>query len=195
MTHFPNGACARRASSAAWSPKRAQPGDRVLDVGCGTGTLTILLKQMVPGAEVIGVDGDPDVLRIARRKATQAKASITWDHAMAYALPYADCSFSLVVSSLVIHYLTQGDKLRAFREVHRILRPGGEFHIADFGPAHGSGAWILSQLMRHLEETKDNFEGRLPEMLSAAEFAPVTTSSSVTTILGPVSLLHAARPL
>jgi ubiquinone/menaquinone biosynthesis C-methylase UbiE len=74
-----------------------QPGQRVLDLGCGTGTLTVLIKQTIPDAEITGVDGDPKVLEIAEEKAAQAGVGITWDHALATALPYPDCSFDRVL--------------------------------------------------------------------------------------------------
>ena len=174
---------------------KIKPGSRVLDLGCGTGTLTVLVKQTVPEAEVTGLDGDPQVLEIARQKAAQAGIGITWDHALATALPYPDRSFDRVLSSLVIHHLSGEDKLKAFREVYRILRPGGEFHIVDFGLPHNVGAWLMSQGMRHLEETKENFNGRLPGMLSEARFIEIEEMASLLTIFGPVSLLRANRPL
>jgi ubiquinone/menaquinone biosynthesis C-methylase UbiE len=167
-----------------------RPGDHVLDLGCGTGTLTVMLKKIIPEAIVTGMDGDQSVLEIAERKAAQASVSITWDKAMAYSLPYTDASFERVLSSLVIHHLTGADKLRAFKEVKRILWPGGEFHIVDFGQPHTILGWLLSQGMRHLEETKENFTGQLPDLLVKAGFAEVTETASMTTIFGPISLLR-----
>ncbi len=110
-----------------------RPGQRVLDLGCGTGTLTLMLKQANPEAQVTGLDGDAEVLFIARSKSEQAHADITWDTGLAYKLPYTDHSFDVVVSSLVIHHLISQDKVRAFREVRRVLQPAGWFHIVDFG--------------------------------------------------------------
>jgi ubiquinone/menaquinone biosynthesis C-methylase UbiE len=170
-------------------------GSRVLDLGCGTGTLTILVKQTIPSADVIGVDGDPEVLKIAGQKATQARVSIDWDHAMAYALPYPDCSFDRVLSSLVIHHLTSEDKRRAFQEIFRVLRPNGEFHIVDFGPPHGLGTLLMSKVMRHLEETKDNFDGKLPAILSTAGFIAVSQTASLASIFGPISLIRSLKSI
>ena len=110
---------------------------------------------------------------------------------MAYALPYPDRSFERVVSSLVLHHLTGADKLRAFKEVRRVLKPGGEFHIVDFGRPHGPVGWLFSQGMRHLEETKENFDGKLPGLLRDAGFQDVTETAAMTTIFGPISLLRA----
>ena len=68
-------------------------GRRVLDLGCGTGTLTLLAKQTYPDAEIVGLDPDPEVLSRARGKAVQAGAAITWDEGLATSLPYPDRSF------------------------------------------------------------------------------------------------------
>src|SRR6185503_8685551 len=98
---------------------------RVLDLGCGTGTLTIMVKKAHPDSEVIGLDGDPQVLELARYKAKQAGSRITFEEGMAYQLPYPDASFDRVLSSLVFHHLTTQDKERALAEIYRVLNPAG----------------------------------------------------------------------
>lgn len=106
---------------------------RVLDLGCGTATLTTLIARSVPRAEVIGVDIDPQALRIARAKIERAGLDIRLDEARTSALPYADASFDRVVSSLVFHHLTPDEKRQTAAEVLRVLRPAGELHVADWG--------------------------------------------------------------
>lgn len=112
-------------------------GQSVLDLGCGTGTLTILIKQTHPDARVVGLDADEKILEIARDKARKTKAEIVFDEGRAFRLPYADQSFDRVVSSLVLHHLTREDKQRALKEAYRVLRADGEIHIVDFGKPHG----------------------------------------------------------
>src|SRR2546423_7565222 len=75
-----------------------QAGQRVLDVGCGTATLIVLIKQTQPDAEVFGLDGDAKVLEIARRKAMKAGVEVTLQEGLAFQLPYADVSFNRVLS-------------------------------------------------------------------------------------------------
>ncbi|MBI3760806.1 MAG: methyltransferase domain-containing protein [Chloroflexi bacterium] len=171
-----------------------KPGQRLLDLGCGTGTLTLLIKQLHPDSEVVGLDGDPNVLEIARGKAAQAGVTITLDHGLAFQLPYPDGSFDRVLSSLVLHHLTSEDKQRAAHEVFRVLRPGGELHVADFGQPRSAYAKLLAPVMQHLEEASDNFRGLLPEMFRGAGFAPVDEPAQFTTVFGGLSLYQARKP-
>ncbi|MBE2199496.1 MAG: class I SAM-dependent methyltransferase [Anaerolinea sp.] len=171
-----------------------RPGMRVLDLGCGTGTLAIMLEQLQPEVEVTGIDGDLEVLAIAQEKAARAGVSIQWDSGMAYDLPYADGSFDRVVSSLVIHHLTMPDKQRTFREVLRVLRPGGEFHILDFGKPHNLYTRLAAAVIRHFEETAVQLDGRLPEMLIHSGFTELGEVSHFTTVFGPLTSLKAIKP-
>lgn len=172
---------------------RIEPGYRVLDLGCGTATLTILIKQMYPAAEVVGLDGDPKILAIAEAKAAKAEVSLTLDHGLAFEMPYPDQSFDRVVSSLVIHHLTTDNKRRAFQEIHRVLRPGGELHVLDFGQPHNLYTSIVSPLIRRLEEAADNVQGLLPAMIREAGFDQVEVTQRFTTIFGPLALYRARR--
>jgi ubiquinone/menaquinone biosynthesis C-methylase UbiE len=173
---------------------RIEPGHRVLDLGCGTGTLTILIKQAQPDAEVVGLDGDPKILTIAEAKIARAGVSVSLDHGLAFELPYADQSFDRVVSSLVTHHLTTENKRRTFKEIYRVLRPGGELHILDFGQPHNFYTALLSPLMMRLEEAADNVQGRLPDMLREAGFDQVDVLYRFTALFGPLALYRAWRP-
>src|SRR6266478_2037249 len=82
-----------------------RPADRVLDIGCGTGTLAVLIKRRYPAVEVVGLDPDPRALARARRKAQRAALSIQLDRGFADELPYADGSFDRVFSSFMLHHL------------------------------------------------------------------------------------------
>jgi len=172
---------------------RIEPGYRVLDLGCGTATLTILIKQMYPAAEVVGLDGDPKILAIAEAKAAKAEVSLTLDHGLAFEMPYPDQSFDRVVSSLVIHHLTTENKRRAFKDIQRVLRPGGELHVLDFGQPHNLYTSIVSPLIRRLEEAADNVQGLLPAMIREAGFDQVEVTQRFTTIFGPLALYRARR--
>lgn len=102
---------------------RIQSGQTLLDVGCGTGTLTVLIKQTEPDAIVYGLDVDSQVLGIARRKAEQAGEMIVLQQGTATCLPYPDESFDRVFTSLMLHHLTRQDKQQMLREAFRVLKP------------------------------------------------------------------------
>ena len=169
-----------------------QSGQRVLDLGCGTGTLTIMIKKAYPSSEVVGIDGDPQILEIARRKAGEAGTSIKFDEGMAYKLPYSDNSFDRVFSSLVFHHLTAQDKERTLVEIYRVLKPKGEFHLADFGQPKGAYAKIVSSLMSRFERVDDNIYGRIPEMFRKAKFS-VAKTFELSTLFGTLAFLRGSK--
>ncbi len=171
-----------------------KPGFRVLDLGCGTGTLTLMIKETQPQADVVGLDGDPKILRLAREKADRARLDIQWDHGMAFELPYPDASFDRVVSSLMLHHLNRENKRAALREALRVLRPGGELHVADWGKPHHAllhvGAFFVALLDGF---SRDNVEGRLPEMFRAAGFTEVREPAAFGTLFGTLALFSARK--
>jgi ubiquinone/menaquinone biosynthesis C-methylase UbiE len=169
-----------------------QSGHRVLDLGCGTGTLTIMIKKAYPSSEIVGIDGDPQILEIARRKAGEAGESIKFDEGMAYNLPYPDNSFDRVLSSLVFHHLTAQDKERTLVEIYRVLKPNGEFHLADFGQPKGAYAKMVSWLISRFERVDDNINGRIPEMFRKAKFSVVKTFE-LSTLFGTLAFLRGAK--
>jgi ubiquinone/menaquinone biosynthesis C-methylase UbiE len=171
---------------------RIQSGHKVLDLGCGTGTLTIMIKKAYPGSEVIGLDGDPQVLEIARLKAKETDVSIKFDEGMAYQLPYPDGTFDRVLSSLVFHHLTTPDKERSLAEIYRVLKPDGEFHLADFGEPRGIYAKLVSWLMRRFERVDDNIDGRIPKMFIAAKFS-VAETFEFSTLFGTLAFLRGSK--
>jgi ubiquinone/menaquinone biosynthesis C-methylase UbiE len=168
-----------------------QPEMRVLDLGCGTGTLTLMLKRAHPEAKVTGLDGDPQVLDIARDKSRGT--DIQWDEGLASSLPYPDSVFDRVVTSLVIHHLTSDDKRRAFKEIYRVLKPRGELHILDFGAPRSLLTRFTAKYMRRLEETADNFDGLIPLFVTEAGFGEVQEAEYFVTIFGPLSRLRAVK--
>jgi len=168
-------------------------GYRVLDIGCGTATLTILIKKTYPGTEVTGLDGDPKILEIAREKVKKAGLDIALDSGMSFELPYPDGSFDRVVSSLVFHHLTREDKALTFKEIFRVLSPGGEMHVADFGKPHNAVMYLISLVFRHLEEAGDNINDLLPEMFLNAGFERVEETDRFMTPFGTLSLYRVRK--
>ncbi|MBI2955861.1 MAG: methyltransferase domain-containing protein [Acidobacteria bacterium] len=172
-------------------------GHRVLDLGCGTATLTLLIKQMHPQAEVIGLDADPTILRLAQAKAARAGLALALDCSLASALPYPADSFDRVLSSLFFHHLAPEAKRQAVREIFRVLRPRGELHVADWGRPQNVFMrlpFFLVQLLDGFTPTADNLAGRLPEFFRDAGCADVRETSRFATLFGTLALYRATKP-
>jgi ubiquinone/menaquinone biosynthesis C-methylase UbiE len=134
----------------------------VLDLGCGTGTLAIMVKQAYPVTDVVGLDADPDMLKVASYKSRQLNAPVKFDMGFTNRLPYPDASFDRVLSSIMIHHLKTPDKKETAREVFRVLKPGGQLHILDFGKPVTWYGKILGPFLHRFEEANDNIDGSLP---------------------------------
>jgi demethylmenaquinone methyltransferase/2-methoxy-6-polyprenyl-1,4-benzoquinol methylase/phosphoethanolamine N-methyltransferase len=121
------------------------PGDKVLEAGCGTGSLALKAKEHAgPEGEVVGIDASPEALDIARDKATRAGMSITFQHALIEDIPYPDDQFDVALSCFMIHHLPNDDARRqGLAEVYRVLKPGGRLLILD----GESSNRILPQMM------------------------------------------------
>jgi ubiquinone/menaquinone biosynthesis C-methylase UbiE len=173
-----------------------RPGDRVLDFGTGTATLSILLAEQHPDADVTGVDVDEKVLTIARRKVAESRAAVRLVRYSGEKLPFESRSFDRAVSSLVFHHLTRTQRQRALRELNRVLAPGGEIHIADWGkPASGlqRRLFYLVQLLDGFETTADSVRGILPELLYEAGFDNVEETGKYKTVFGTLRMWRAVK--
>lgn len=173
------------------------PGQRVLDLASGTGTLAIWIKKYQPQASVTGVDGDPAILSLAAHKALKAGVSVQFDHALSYSLPYPASHFDRVVSSLFFHHLSWENKERTAQELIRVLKPGAELHVADWGLADNAlmrGLFLFVQLLDGFKNTQDNVTGKLITLFEKAGFVEVTQRQTFSTIYGTMALYRAVKP-
>jgi ubiquinone/menaquinone biosynthesis C-methylase UbiE len=173
-----------------------RPGFRVLDLGCGTGTLAVMAKRAEPGASIFAVDGDPAAIDLARRKILRKGVEVRLHLALAQQLPYPDRFFDRILSTLVLHHLSHDGKLAALREVARVLAPAGELHLADFGrPANwlARAGFSLVRKFEGMENTEDNARGLLEELMAGAGLAVTRETASFATLFGTLRL-YAARP-
>ena len=182
-----------------WRPllvKRARGAGRILDLGCGTGAMSIALAQELPDATVIGIDGDPEVLERARAKAAAAGVELELHESLADALPLADASVDCVVSTLVFHHLPATVKRAALAEVARVLTPGGKLVICDVGRAQDPvmrAAFLVVQLLDGFATTGENAAGRLPEIVAEAGFGRVEILDRVRTGAGTLEVIEASK--
>ena len=169
----------------------------VLDLGSGSGTLAIWAKERQPDMRIRGLDGDSAIIGQAVRKAERAELDIPFDEGLSYELPYEDASFDRVLSTLFFHHLVLRDKERTIAEVARVLRPGGELHVADWGEPRSLPAKLAAVAIRKFdgdEPTRDNLAGRLPELFEAGGLVDARERERVSAPLGVVSLYSARRP-
>ncbi len=173
---------------------RIEPGARVLDIGSGTGSLTLQLKRRHPGAEVVGLDPDPKALALARAKAAKAELAIQFEHGFADEMPFGEATFDRVFSSLMFHHLTRVEKLATLRDVRRVLAPGASLHLLDFGPPRTRLSRALARLVHRDEALADNMQGRIPGFMADAGFVDAEEVSYRNTIVGSFSYYRASAP-
>lgn len=169
----------------------------VLDVGSGTGSLLVMLAKRDCRARLIGVDRDPGMLQLARVKADKACVTPAWTAGLAFSLPFGANVFDRVLTTWVLHHLTTANKRLALGEMFRVLQPGGELHIADWGPPHTRlmrVAALSLKIFEPSEGTIANLQGQIPELCAIAGFRDVTRTGDLSTIFGTVTLLSARRP-
>ncbi|MEK6742943.1 MAG: class I SAM-dependent methyltransferase [Nitrospirota bacterium] len=173
---------------------RVEKGQRVLDLGCGTAALAVLIKKTHPGADVIGIDGDRNILDVAKAKTRKQDVSIPLFDSRVFDLPCSDSYFDRVFASMLFYHLAMKEKILAAKEIYRILKPGGELHVADFGMPRNALMACIARITRHFEEVDDNVQGLLPHVVFAADFKQIETTMELMTILGTISLLKAKKP-
>jgi ubiquinone/menaquinone biosynthesis C-methylase UbiE len=161
-------------------------GERVLEVGCGTGEVAQRARARVgPAGQVSGIDPSAEMIAVAQRKAARAGLDIDYRVGAIEALPYPGASFDAVLSSLMLHHLPDDLKSAGLAEVQRVLKPGGRLLIVDFKRPRGWLARVAMRLLLHGHLGR-GFE-HLPAIVAGAGFADVTSGATRFDFLGFVS--------
>jgi len=185
---------ADKARKALLEQAELRPGHRVLEVGCGTGTLTVLIKQRQPGVEVVGLDPDSTALARAKRKAERAGVSVQLDRGFSDPLSYPDATFDRVFSCFMFHHLEGAEKAKSLAEIRRVLKAGGRLEMLDFGgpgsDAHGSWA----RLFHAQDRFRDNSENRILALMTEAAFPSPKIVGHRSIVLGRVAYYQASVP-
>lgn len=172
------------------------PGENILEFGCGTASNLIVLKQRHADAFVSGIDVDPEVLEIARTKLARSgieAALVLYDGGQ---LPQSDASLDAVFTLLVFHHLTVAQKKLALSEIHRVLKPGGRFVLADWGRQRNPllrAGFFLVQLLDGFETTRSNARGMVPGLIEEAGFQGLREADHMVTPLGKITYWAAQK--
>jgi ubiquinone/menaquinone biosynthesis C-methylase UbiE len=167
--------------------------ERILDFGCGTGTLTLMVRKAGPRCSVYGIDIDPQMLGIAEKKARRDGGEVHFIRYNGTLLPFDDGSFDKVVTSLVIHHLSPSEKPRLFRELFRVLKKGGEMHVLDFGIQRSLYARIVTSFLKYLESIGENIQGKIPEYMRLSGFIGIEEMSYENTPVGTLSFYRSKK--
>ncbi len=160
------------------------PGERVLDVGCGTGELTMRAKARTGAAgSVTGIDAAPEMIAVARQKAARARLDVAYHVAAVEALPFPDATFDVVLSSLMMHHLPEDLKPRALAEMRRVLKPGGRALVVDFTPPPARLGRLALVWLSHRRTTASGVQ-HLPALLEAAGFSAIEAGDAWRGYLG-----------
>ena len=168
-------------------------GERLLDVGCGTGSLAVRLAKEAPDAEVVGIDPDPDVLRRARDKAARRGVKITFHQGfLSAAFLNSQAPFDVVTSSLVLHQVPLEGKSEILAAIRKGLKPGGRVCIADYGLQRTHLMRLLFrrtvQALDGVADTQPNADGTLPTLMARVGFARVEEAAVIPTPTGSISI-------
>ncbi|MFB0566617.1 MAG: class I SAM-dependent methyltransferase [Candidatus Aminicenantaceae bacterium] len=149
-------------------------GEKVLEVGCGTGSLAILSKIAVgESGEVEGIDIAPKMIHRAQKKANKAGLEVNFKITSVVELPYSDNYFDLVISSLMFHHLPVESKKKGLEEIYRVLKAEGRLFLCDFCSPYILTFPLMCLLLIWISSTRYQLLGKLPDLIRRCNFKKI----------------------
>lgn len=171
-----------------------RPNSSVLDLGCGTGTLSVALKLAFPDSALFAIDADEEILAKAKLKASEANANVEFKRGFSDSLPYQTGFFDKVFSTLFFHHIRTESKIATLREISRVLKPNGVFLLGDYGKPANRTQKVASKIIRLVdgeETTRDNLNGSIPELILENGFVCSEVIKEFKTALGTIKIHRA----
>ena len=171
-------------------------GERIIDVGCGTGTFAIQMALSAPGVRITGLDPDPAVLQRARSKAAAAGVDIEWLCGVASEAGNFAGSFDKAVSSLLFHQVALEEKAAGIAAMLQAVKPAGAIFVADYCR---QDEWPMRQLFRLVQaldgkaNTQANADGVVERLLGEVSGMPVVAQTVVRSPTGAISLFRLSK--
>jgi ubiquinone/menaquinone biosynthesis C-methylase UbiE len=170
--------------------------EKILDFGTGTSEIPILLKKKTPAVQVTGIDIDPRVLEIAKKKIVKQRLDIRILEYDGNTLPFPNNYFDKVVSCLVFHHLSPDQKVMALNEIFRVLKSNGKIYIADWGLERNRTKLKLLNFYKYFKVLKhivEHGKGLFPQYIIRAGFLNVTEVSHLRTMSGTLCYYQANK--
>ncbi len=171
---------------------RIKPGDSVLEIGCGTGSLTLAAKRQAgPGSKVVGLDVIPGMVEYSRQKAAQANADVTFQLGSINAIPFPDRSFDVVLCSFMIFHMSEATRREGIAEIYRALKPQGRLLVVDLAMPKPALQQAIAKLVVFRGGLEHDLHELLP-MMEAAGFSEIECAPAKFSVMG-LSILAYVR--
>src|SRR3989344_2684555 len=160
--------------------------DKILDLGCCTGTLLKILAKKKKTTKIYGIDINISALKIAKNKLINTKTILKKYNGIK--IPFEDNFFDTIFSSLVIHHIPKKDRVLIFFEIKRVLKEDGNLFILDFGKQQNIYGKLITSIIKLIEPIEDNLKGKIPFYLKQTKFKGIKGHKHYKTLFGELTI-------